>query len=246
MSPVAVLSESAVDEHFRIIGATAIQFTLAGLADQKESFTVQFGLGREHFLTTLLAVDSERGGLIVDCSGSADLNQRFATSLRNIFVARPGGIHIQFSSGPARAISFEGGPAFIVDLPQFIVRLQRRESFRIETPRVQPLPFYARLPDNSLLTLPVHDISVAGIGLIAGHDFGLSQGLALANCRFTLPEDHHDVFLQAAVRHITAVETRAGATQYRLGLQFTELPRAEENRLQRYIAHLELERHELS
>lgn len=246
MSQIAVLSESAVDERFRIAGATAIQFTLAGLAEQKESFTVQFGLGREHFLTTLLAVDTERGGLIIDCSGSVDLNRRFADSLHNIFIARPGGIHIQFSSGPARAISFEGGPAFVVDLPGFIVRLQRRDCFRIETPRVQPLQFYARLPSDSLLTLPVHDISVAGIGLIAGHDFGLSQGMALANCRFTLPEDHHDVFLQATVRHITPLETRAGAMQYRLGLQFSGLPRAEENRLQRYIAHLELERHELS
>jgi c-di-GMP-binding flagellar brake protein YcgR len=52
--------------------------------------------------------------------------------------------------------------------------------------------------------------------------------------------------LKAAVRHITAQETRAGVTQFRLGLQFSNLPRAEENRLQRYIAHLELERHELS
>lgn len=246
MSQIAQLSESEIEERFHITRPTAIQFTLAGFAEHKNAFTVQFAEGREHFLTTLLAVDSERGKLIIDCSGSADLNKRFTESQRNIFVARPDGIHVQFSCGPARAMVFEGAPAFAVELPKFIMRLQRRESFRIETPRVQPLQFHARLPGDSLLTLPVHNISVAGIGLIAGHDYGLSQGLALANCRFTLPEDSHEVFLQAIVRHITAQETRAGVAQYRLGLLFSGLPRAEENRLQRYIAHLELERHELS
>jgi 2-hydroxy-3-oxopropionate reductase len=87
-----------------------------------------------------------------------DLNERFPESGRNVFVARPGGIHVQFSSGPARKISFEGAPAFAVDLPKFIMRMQRRECFRIETPRVRPLQFHARLPGNELLTLPAHDI----------------------------------------------------------------------------------------
>ena len=161
MSQIAQLSESEIEERFHITRPTAIQFTLSGFAEHKNAFTVQFAEGREHFLTTLLAVDSERGKLIIDCSGSADLNKRFPESQRNIFVARPDGIHVQFSCGPARAMVFEGAPAFAVDLPRFIMRLQRRESFRIETPRVQPLQFHARLPSESLLTLPVHNISVA-------------------------------------------------------------------------------------
>ena len=56
-------------------------------------------------------------------------------------------------------------PAFAVPLPKFIVRLQRRDAFRIETPRIRPLEFFGRLPDGRLLKLPAHDISVAGIGL---------------------------------------------------------------------------------
>jgi hypothetical protein len=112
MSQIAQLSEAEIEERFHIAGLTAIQFTLSGYAEHKVAFTVQFAEGREHFLTTLLAVDAEQGWLIIDCSGSADLNERFPESGRNVFVARPGGIHVQFSSGPARKISFEGAPAF--------------------------------------------------------------------------------------------------------------------------------------
>ncbi len=246
MTQITQLSESEIEERFHITGPTAILFTLAGHAAHKESFTVQFAEGREHFLTNVLAVDEENGRLIIDCSGSADLNRQFPQSKRNVFVARPGGIHVQFSTGPARLVSFEGAPAFSIALPKFIMRLQRREFFRIETPHVKPLIFHARLHDTSLLSLPAHDISVDGIGLTAGRDPGLSQGLTLSNCHFVLPEDDHEVFLQAVVRHSTTQELRTGLSQWRIGLKFSGLPHADENRLQRYIAHVELERHELT
>ena len=246
MSQIAQLSEEEIEERFHITGPTAIQFTLAGYATHKEAFTAQFADGKEHFLTTLLAVDEETHRVIIDCSGSADLNRLFSESKRNVFIARPGGIHVQFTCGPAKQISFEGAPAFSLALPKFIMRLQRREFFRIETPRTNPLQFHARLPNDALLTLPANNISVAGIGLTSGSDHGLSSGIALGNCRFALPEDDHDVFLKAMVRHVTAHELRAGVTQWRIGLHFESMPLAAENRLQRYIAHIEHERRELS
>jgi c-di-GMP-binding flagellar brake protein YcgR len=246
MSQIAQLSEEEIEERFHITGPTAIQFTLAGYATHKEAFTAQFADGKEHFLTTLLAVDEETHRVIIDCSGSADLNRLFSESKRNVFIARPGGIHVQFTCGPAKQISFEGAPAFSLALPKFILRLQRREFFRIETPRTNPLQFHARLPNDALLTLPANNISVAGIGLTSGSDHGLSSGIALGNCRFVLPEDDHDVFIKAIVRHVTAHELRAGVTQWRIGLHFESMPLAAENRLQRYIAHIEHERRELS
>jgi c-di-GMP-binding flagellar brake protein YcgR len=246
MSQIAQLSEEEIEERFHITGPTAIKFTLAGYATHKEAFTVQFAEGKEHFLTTLLGIDEDSHRLIIDCSGSADLNRQFLESDRNVFVARPGGIHVQYTSGPAKQITFEGGPAFSVALPDFIMRLQRRDFFRIETPRSHPLHFHARLPSDALLTLPAHDISVAGIGLTSASDHGLCPGMALGNCRFAVPEDDHDVFLKAEIRHVTAQEIRAGVTQWRIGLHFESMPLSEENRLQRYIAHVEHERHELS
>ena len=246
MSQLAQLSEAEIEERFHISGPTAIQFTLAGYATHKEAFTAQFAEGKEHFLSTLLAVDEENGRLIIDCSGSADLNRNFAESQRNVFIARPGGIHVQFTCGSAKPITFEKAPAFSLALPSFIMRLQRRDFFRIETPRANPLQFHARLPSDALLTLPAHDISVDGMGLSSGSDHGLGSGVTLGNCRFALPEDDHDVFLKAVVRHVTPQELRAGVTQWRIGLHFEGLPIADGNRLQRYIAQVEHERRELS
>ncbi|WP_299065115.1 flagellar brake protein [Accumulibacter sp.] len=246
MSQLAQLSEAEIEERYYLTGGTAIAFTLAGFAEHKESFSVQFAGGSEHFLTILLGVQPEAGCLIIDCSGSVEINRRFPESLRNVFVARPGGIHVQFTTGQAREITFRGARAFAVPLPKFIVRLQRREVFRIETPLARPLQFHARLAGGHWLTLPAHDISVAGVGLSAGNHANLEAGIALANCRFALPAERHEILVQAVVRHVTALELRAGVTQWRVGLQFVDLRRADDKQLQRYIVQVEHQRHELS
>lgn len=108
MSQIAQLSEAEIEERFYVTGRTAIPFTLAGYAEHKESFSVQFAGGSEHFLTILLAVQPENGCLIIDCSGSPEINRRFPESQRNVFLARPGGIHVQFTSGPGPRNHFPG------------------------------------------------------------------------------------------------------------------------------------------
>jgi c-di-GMP-binding flagellar brake protein YcgR len=246
VSQIAQLTEAEIEERFHVVGTLPVAFMLTGFARERDPFSVQFGGGQEMFLTTLLAVEPHKAQLIFDCSGSAETNQKFLGSERNVFVGRPAGIHVQFVTGTAREIKYEGGKAFAVTVPKHVVRLQRREYFRIETPRVRPLLFIGRLPGGSLLSLPAHDISVAGIGLTAtAQPADIEVGMVLENCRFSLPEDEHDLFFRATVRHITARESRGGIHQWRIGLQFADLPGNAETRIQRYIARLERERHEL-
>lgn len=246
MSEIPQLPETEIGERFHVVGTLPVAFMLTAFARERDPFSVQFGGGQEMFLTTLLAVEPHKGVLIFDCSGSNESNQKFLLSQRNVFVGRPGGIHVQFVTGPAREIRYEGSKAFAVTMPKYLVRLQRREFFRIETPRVRPLQFFGRPRGSGLLNLPVHDISVAGIALTAPLPLpGVDVGVLLENCRFALPEDEQDLFFQASVRHVTTREVRAGIQQWRIGLQFADLPGNAEVRIQRYIARVERERHEL-
>ena len=247
MSQIAQLSEAEIEARFHVVGKRPVAFTLDGFARAKTGFSVQFHGGEEMFLTTLLAVLPEKQMLVFDCSGSLETNRRFLQSERSIFVARPGGIHVQFVGGKAREILYAGSQAFAIGLPEHLVRLQRREFFRIDTPRVKPLQFHGRPPGGALLSLAAHDISVAGIGLNAASlADDLVSGSVLPNCRFSLPDDAHDLLFSATVRHITERDSRGGFRQWRIGLQFNDLPRPAEARVQRYITHLERERHELS
>jgi hypothetical protein len=68
-------------------------------------------------------------------------------SEKNVFVGRPGGIRVQFTTGAVSELIYAGSKAFAVALPKFVVRLQRRDFFRIATPRAKPLQFFGRLPE---------------------------------------------------------------------------------------------------
>lgn len=247
MSQIDQLSDADHDARFRISGTKPVAFMLAGFAKARESFTVHFNLGEEMFLTTLLDVQAEQGRLIFDCSGSQEVNRRILAVDKVGFSGRPAGVPVQFSCGAVSETIFEGGKAFAVALPQFVVRLQRREHFRIETPRINPLILFARMPDGRLLKLPAHDISVAGIGLEATElPDGIELGVVLANCHLSLPGDTRELFCSATVRNFYQSTSRSGAALWRIGLQFTDLPPGDEKRIQRYITQIERERHELA
>lgn len=245
MSQIAQLSEAEIEDRFQIRGPRAVAFTLAGYAKAATGFAVHFG--EDLFMTTLLAVLPERKVLIFDCSGAETMNRKLLASGHGSFVGRPEGIHVQFKASRITETIYGGSRAFATPLPEFIVRLQRRESFRIETPRVRPLVFFGRLPDGSLLECAAHDISVNGIGLIAPQPpADLPAGEHLPRCHFHLPEEAHELFCAASLRHVTELESRTGQRQWRLGLQFDALPAADEQRIQRYIVRIERERRELS
>lgn len=246
MNQLTPFSEVDIDDRFRTVGQRPVAFMLAGFARDVDQFSVFFNAGQETFMTTLLAVMPEKNLLIFDCSGSQDSNRAFLQSSRNIFVGRPGGIRVQFTCGAVKEMIYGGSPAFAVALPDYLIRLQCREYFRIETPRVKPLMFFGRLPDGSLLNQPVHDISVSGLGLTSGMaPEGLEVGVPLTKCRVALPGDAQDLFFNAIVRYMSELEARGGHRQWRVGMQFTDLSAGDENRIQRYIGKLERERREL-
>ncbi len=245
MTQIALLSEAEIEERYHVTGARPVAFMLAGFVRDGESFTVQ--MAGDFFPTKLLAVLPETGQLIFDCSGSPETNRRLLQSKDNVFVGRPGGIHVQFSTGAAVEVVHQRAAAFSTALPKFLVRLQRRESFRAQTPLTRPLQFFGRLPDGKLLNLATHDISVTGIGLSANElPEDLTIGMVLPNCHFSLPDEPQELFCSATICNLSERKSRSGGQQWHVGLCFNDLPPAAENRIQRYIDKLERERRERS
>lgn len=231
-----------IEERFHITGRRAIAFTLAGYVRDGEQFTVLFG--DKLFVTMLLDVDEDDDRLIFDLGGAETLNHALLRSERCRLAARPGGIHVHFDVGRVSEIEYEGRPAFAVALPKAIARLQRRESFRIATPVLNPVRFFVSRSDGKELEFSAFDISVTGIGLLTTVAPDLLSGELLERCRIRLPDELQELQMAARVQHIISCESRVGERQWRIGVHFLNLSTAFENRLQRYIARLERERNE--
>jgi c-di-GMP-binding flagellar brake protein YcgR len=231
-----------IEERFHITGQRAIAFTLSGYVRDVEQFTVLFG--DKLFVTTLLEVDPDDDAVIFDFGGVESLNHALLRADRCRLAARPGGIHVHFDLGRVSEIKYEGRPAFAAALPTAIARLQRRESFRIATSRLNPPLFFVSRPNGKEQALPAFDISVTGIGLLAAGKPDLLSGELLERCRIRLPDEAQDLPMAARVMHIVAYQSRTGEPQWRIGVHFLNLSAAIEARLQRYIARLERERNE--
>ena len=208
--------------------------------------TVHFDQGQSFLLTSMLALSPDLRSFILDIGSNEEMNARALRADRLILTTVLDKVKIQFSLSRLTSAVHEGRAAFIGELPASLLRLQRREYFRIETPRVNPLILFARMPDGQLLKLAAHDISVSGIGLDAPElPAGIEIGIELPNCHFALPGESRELFFSAIVRNYFQYTSRSGAVFWRIGLQFKDLPLGDENRIQRYITQIERGRHEL-
>jgi c-di-GMP-binding flagellar brake protein YcgR len=205
--------------------------------------TVFANRGKTFVLTRLLDVDAKAQTLVFDWGSDPEVNAKILSSERNVFVCSPDGVKTQFITDQVREISFDGRPAFEVDLPAQVIKLQRREFFRIRTPVGNPL--ICRIGDyqGAPLELPVFDISLGGMALwlpdltTAGFDIGQQY----IDCHVDLkPFGPLQSVLE--VRHRLPVQLRNGQDAVRIGCSYLHLPTSMENLIQRYVGQLERER----
>lgn len=235
------------DERYLLTGRTEILFALRELIQRGELMTVSFNQGADMILTTLLSVDPSQDALIFDWGGSEAANRKLLRSERSFFIAKPDGIKIQFVAEEIRETVFGDHAAFVVDIPRRVVRLQRRESFRVLTPLARPLMATLSLDQEArTLALPVHDLSVAGLALTQpGKAEPFEAGLRLPGLRFELPE-FGEVACAADVRHVTVADSSVAAPPYRIGLRFHGLPHVMQARIQRYTVSVERARRSMT
>lgn len=246
-SSAAAGPANAVDlSKYTLTQPLEIAHHLKGIALSGHMVTVFSNKGRTFILTRLLDVDAKSGTMMLDWGANPETNQQLLTSERNVFVCSPDGVKTQFVTGPVRRVDYQGQPAFEVGLPEQVIKLQRREFFRIQTPVAQPV--LCRIGDypGHIMELALFDISLGGVSmwLPAVHTPGFDIGQQFHDCAIDLaPFGHLQVGLE--IRHHLEVRLKNGLEMVRIGSVYLGMNTARENLVQRYVAHLERERRAL-
>ena len=222
-----------------------IVFVLRTMLKHGAMATVYFDKGSSFFLSTLLAIDDEAGSLVLDAAGDAEINRAAATTSRLIVTSSQDGVKIQFLLGKLQPFNHEGRPAFRAELPERLLRLQRREYFRLEAPVANPMLCQVPLPDagGSRIDLPLLDLSGGGIGLMAEREMAghFPVDAEFPDCRFELPAEGV-ISSTLRIRSAYPVTTRGGHAFVRLGCEFVGLSGSRLTMIQRYITRIERER----
>lgn len=234
-------------ERYTLTSPLEIVHHLRGLAQAGVMLTVYSNQGKNCVLTRVLAADAQTGTLVFDWGGNEAANRILLACPHNVFACAPDGIKTQFSTGQPREIEFEGRPAFEAALPAAMIRLQRREMFRVKTPLANPV--YCRVLDHPAgeLLLPLFDISIGGMALdLPEHDLaGFDYGQRYADCSVDLP-GLGVLPVGIEVRNRRALTLTNGNPATRVGCQFLNMSTAREGLVQRYVAQLERERRALT
>jgi c-di-GMP-binding flagellar brake protein YcgR len=214
------------------------------LVEKTAQVSMVFNGGKDMVLTSLISYGDK--GLVLDMGGSADMNRKALDADKIHCVTQIDKVKIQFTLSGVANTQADGRPAFMSGLPNGVLRLQRREYYRMTTPIVRPLkiavPF--KMPDGalSMVVINVADISGGGIGLVGVPEkTPLEIGMQLANCKLELPEVGV-AMINLVVRNKFETEVRTGGKTKRAGCEYVKLPGNMLTLIQRYIIKLERER----
>ena len=227
-------------ERFLVHDRFEIISILRRLEAKREQVTLSVD-GETHALTVLLAVNPDYEEIVFDCGREAESNRRVMQAERVTLAANIDGIKVQFSSRGADPTVFEGHPALRMRLPDLVLRLQRRDYYRVPA----SLTCEAAVECEGkvrVLEMRVTDLSLGGVALITDKTYvKFAPGEILQNCRMglgTLGVLAPDL----EVKNVCEVRARNGARQVRIGCRFAGLERDMESMISRYIAQKERDR----
>ncbi|MBS1169184.1 MAG: flagellar brake protein [Burkholderiaceae bacterium] len=227
---------------YQVHSRREIIMLLQGIMESKQLVRMAFNKGSEAIVTTILEVDDESDRVVIDCGPDRTQNQRIVDSDNVSFDTSLDRIRIVFFTTSLDVCLHDGKPAFCFSMPANLIRLQRRETYRIRTPRSTVELFLETEEDGKQrFTAYLHDISAGGVGLLDEQMLlDDSFGCRYTNCRIML-SDKSVIIADLQVRNSQEISLANGKKIRRIGCQFTQMPNRTMVEVQRYITKIERE-----
>ena len=245
--PVFELEQSEDYSKYLLHSKSEILAVLRTLIQKGSMITVYFDHGRSFLLTSVIALGDDNRHFILDVGSDSEMNRRALLADKLVFTTVVDKVKVQFSLDQLSPTRSGERPALLAKVPEQLLRLQRREFFRLSTPVANPLKLCATITraDTSVvqLELPLMDISGGGVGLTVSAEQTelLKRDDTLSDCKIMLP-DEGLLVATLRVRSLVEVITRGGSRFFRVGCEFINLSPARMTLIQRYITRVERER----
>lgn len=230
------------NSEYLIHAKTEIVHILRAIAQKTELVTAYFNQGKDFVLTSILDVDADAQTVMLDYGANEQANRQVVESAKIIFVTTQDKVRVQFAANHMEKSTYDGRDAFRIKLPDLLLKLQRREYYRLSTPVANPIRCVIPKPDGNHVEVSIMDISVGGLGVVCyDKSFNLEAGETYEGCRISLPEIG-TVVTSLEIRSVFEVTLKTGAVTMRSGCEFVDIPASMQAMIQRYIIKLDRER----
>lgn len=224
-----------------------IIFYLNVLAKRHCLITAYVNEGENFFLTAIVAVDEKTSLILLDPQHAEESNVEFRKAQKITLVANLDSVKIQVRLPALKEADFQGLNLLAAPIPDAILRLQRREFFRLEPPLSHPIrcKLAAKEADGVIQTFEfeLSDISGGGVCLIGATEIAehFQRDALFQQCRLEIPSEGV-IQVNLRVRKTVEMSDRSGRHSLRIGCEFVNFPGARLAFIERYITRIERER----
>ena len=252
MTEESSIPDFEIDRHdefaqFFLSNRSEILLYLSLLARRHCLVTAYINEGRKFFQTSVIALDESAGALLLAPPQTLPPSPELTNASRITLMTNLDSVKIQIRLPQVSSAIYQGQDVLLSTIPEAVLRLQRRDFFRLEPPASTPIhcKLAALSPDGTtrVFELPLSDISGGGVSLIAPTEIAAYfPGDALfRQCRLEIPNDGV-VQVNLRVRKTVEMSSINGLHSLRIGCEFVNLPGSSQSFIERYIARIERER----
>jgi c-di-GMP-binding flagellar brake protein YcgR len=231
---------------YQVYARREIVTLLRSIGERNQLVRMIINGGTEAIVTSILKIDEAHGVVIIDCAPNALQNQRILQSDNISFETLLEHIRILFFVTKVESCMFENLPAFSFAIPASLIRLQRREFYRVLTPITNPVRCTISIPHeegegSTKVVVALQNVSGGGIAVLdEKRQLDATIGRIYKDCRIDLPGGTL-VVATLQIRNSQEITLSNGKSIRRLGCLFVDLPKAMMGAVQRYITKLERE-----
>ena len=239
----ALMPEEA--EHHQYTTGSRLEISRILHSLERQAPPVQVSLGPEDvFTTSVIGVDDDEEYLLLESTPDLGLRNRVLDLQKLLCSTSLEKIKIQFACRPAELVEYDGREAFKTALPRELMRLQRREYYRMSTPANNPVKctITMRRGDKMVnLDFILLDISCGGIAVITPPEqFSPELGKVYTSIIHLPGSNPLRASIQA--RNAFMITLADGRITERSGFAFVNLTENQVSNVQRYIMELERQR----
>lgn len=220
-------------EEFSLSAVPTVRKLLNSIQEDEHEIYVYLQADHTQFVTEILDINWNTGQIWLGTPYEKALSANCNISTSYVMVSFPDGVKVQFSGQGIVQGQYQNADALRIGIPKSIVRLQRRNYFRVMADEELNLQVKLEIPSTQGLATLI-DISLAGCGfVIPGQPSSHKPGDLLKNVRLTLPDGEGSMLVGLEIRNIKGVPDHPDQVQ--LGCEMKMLERGAERRLQRFL-----------